>query len=56
ELSLEELKKYWPAIEVDVYEYLGAANVVSKYVTEGAAGPEQAKGQVAYWQKQLGQR
>jgi len=56
ELSLEELKKYWPAIEVDVYEYLGATNVVSKYVTEGAAGPEQAKGQLAYWQKQLGQR
>ncbi|MHC4150312.1 MAG: argininosuccinate lyase [Planctomycetota bacterium] len=56
ELTLEELKKYWPAIEVDVYEYLGAANVVTKYVTEGAAGPEQAKGQVAYWQKQLGQR
>jgi len=39
-----------------VYEHLGAACVAGKYVTEGSAGPTQAKGQVAYWNKQLGQR
>jgi len=39
-----------------VYENFGAANVVKKYVTEGAAGPQQAKRQVAYWNEQLGRR
>ena len=56
ELSLEELQKYSPLIEKDVYENLGATNVADKYVTEGSAGPKQAKEQIAYWNKQLGQR
>jgi argininosuccinate lyase len=56
ELSLDELKKHSASIETDVYENLGAVNVVKKYVTEGAAGPKQAKEQVAYWNKQLAQR
>jgi len=56
ELGLDEFKKYSPAIEPDVYERLGAANVVSKYVTDGAAGPKQAKEQIAYWNGQLAQR
>ena len=56
ELGLDEFKKYSASIEKDVYEHLGAANVVKKYVTEGAAGPEQAKRQVAYWNKQFEQR
>jgi argininosuccinate lyase len=56
ELGLDEFKKYSPAIEADVYEQLGAAKVVSKYVTEGSAGPKQAKEQIAYWNGQLAQR
>ena len=56
ELSLDELRKYSTFIEKDVYENLGVENVVSKYVAEGAAGPEQAKRQIAYWNKQLSQR
>jgi argininosuccinate lyase len=56
ELELDELKKYSTAIEEDVYESLGAENVVSKYITEGAAGPKQAREQIAYWKKQLAQR
>lgn len=56
ELVLDEFKQHCSAIETDVYEHLGAANVVSKYVTEGAAGPKQAKEQIAYWNKQLSQR
>ncbi len=56
ELNLDEFEKYSSAIEKDVYESLGAANVVKKYITEGAAGPEQAKRQIAYWNKQLEQR
>jgi len=56
ELSLDEFKKHSPAIEADVYESIGAAKVVSKYVTEGASGTKQAKEQIAYWQKQLAER
>jgi len=56
ELSLDELRKYSTFIEKDVYGNLGAENVVSRYVTEGAAGPDQAKRQIAYWNKQLAQR
>ena len=56
ELSLDELQKYSASIETDVYENLGAAGVADKYVTEGSAGPKQAKEQIEYWNKQLGQR
>ena len=53
DLSLDEFKKYSPLVEEDVYKSIGAANVVAKYATEGAAGPKQAKEQIAYWKKQL---
>ncbi|MHC4571563.1 MAG: argininosuccinate lyase [Planctomycetota bacterium] len=56
ELGLDEFKKHCPAIEADVYESIGTANVVSKYATEGAAGTKQAKEQIAYWNKQLAER
>jgi len=56
ELSLDELQKYSASIETDVYENLGARGVADKYVTAGSAGPKQAKEQIAYWNKQLGQR
>ena len=56
ELGLDELQKYSASIETDVYESLGAAGVADKYVVEGSAGPKQAKEQIAYWNKQLGQR
>jgi len=56
ELTLDEFKQQCTAIEADVYDSLGAAKVVDKYVTEGAAGPKQAKRQIEYWTKQLGQR
>jgi len=56
ELDLDEFKKYSALIEPDVYENLGAAKVVGKYVTEGAAGPKQAKEQIAYWTSELDAR
>jgi argininosuccinate lyase len=55
-LELSDLKKYSQAIEADVYKSLGAANVVARYATEGAAGPKQAKEQIGYWRKQLAKR
>jgi len=56
ELGLDELNKYCELIEKDVYGWLGAANVVSKYATKGAAGPKQSKEQIEWWLKQLGRR
>ncbi len=56
ELSLDEFKKYSALIETDVYESIGAANIVNKYATEGAAGISQAKEQIAYWNGQLAGR
>jgi argininosuccinate lyase len=56
ELGLDELQKYSASIETDVYESLGAAGIADKYIVEGSAGPKQAKEQIAYWNKQLGQR
>ncbi len=56
ELGLDEMKQSCNVIETDIYEYLGAVNVANKYITEGAAGPNQAKRQIAYWTKQLEQR
>jgi argininosuccinate lyase len=56
ELSLDEFGKFSSLIDKDIYKSIGAANVVAKYVTEGAAGPKQAKEQITYWNKQLAQR
>jgi len=52
ELALDEFQKYSASIEADVYESLGAVNVAGK----GSAGPKQAKEQIEYWNRQLGQR
>lgn len=56
EVTPDEFKRHCGAIEKDVYEHLGAGKVVSKYVTEGAAGVKQAKEQIAYWNKRLSER
>jgi len=55
-VELSDFKEYSTAIEADVYKSLGAANVVARYVTEGSAGPKQAKQQIAWWNKQLSKR
>jgi argininosuccinate lyase len=55
-LALDEFRKYSNPIEPDVYGHLGAVNVAGKYVTEGSAGPKQAKEQIEYWNRHLGQR
>jgi argininosuccinate lyase len=56
DVELDDLKKYSPVIERDVYRFLGAANVVARYVTEGSAGTKQAKQSIAFWKKQLAKR
>jgi len=56
ELSLDQLKEYSPVIDSDVYGYLGARNVVRRYVSVGAGGPEQARQQIEFWKKHLKER
>ncbi len=56
ELDLSELRQHCSSIDSDVYESLGAVNIADKYITAGAAGPAQAREQIAYWTKQLDQR
>jgi len=53
QLSVEEFQAYASAIGADVYDRLGAANVVKRYTSAGAAGPEQARQQLAFWKKHL---
>ncbi len=53
QLSMEELKAHSAVIDVDVYDYLGAANVVRRYVSAGAAGPEQVRQQLTFWERHL---
>ncbi|HSW00142.1 MAG TPA: argininosuccinate lyase [Sedimentisphaerales bacterium] len=53
QLPLEEFKERSLAIGEDVYESLGAGNVVRRYVSAGAAGPEQVRQQLAFWEKHL---
>ncbi len=53
QLSLEEFQASSSVIDRDVYEHLGAANVVRRYASAGAAGPEQARRQLAFWEKHL---
>ena len=56
QLGLDELKTHCSAIEQDVYDTLGPANVAAGYVTKGAGGPAQAREQIAHWKEYLGQR
>jgi argininosuccinate lyase len=48
-LGLEELRKASDAIGQDVFEHLGAGNVVARYASEGAAGKAQLAAQLEYW-------
>lgn len=56
QLTLEEFKQFSPAIDDDVYESLGASNVVKQYATIGAAGIKQTKEQIEFWDKHLQKR
>ncbi len=53
ELGLDRLKESCSAIDADVYDYLDNRKIIQNYATDGAAGPNQAGRQIAYWKKQL---
>ena len=56
QLSLAEFQECSSAIDADVYDSLGAVNVVRRYISAGAAGPEQAQQQLTFWQKHLAEQ
>ena len=56
DLSPAEFQAGSPAIEEDVYDYLGAENVVKRYMSAGAAGPDQARQQIDFWKRHLEKR
>ncbi len=53
ELSIEQFKAACDKIEEDVFGILDPAGVCRSYQTKGAAGPENAKAQIAYWKDKL---
>ena len=53
ELTLEEFHVANKKIEKDVFDSLGAANVVKEYTSTGAAGASQAKERIAFWKSEL---
>lgn len=54
ELAPEDFQAVCGRIGADVYEYLGAANVVARYRSEGNAGPASAAEQIKFWKTRLG--
>lgn len=56
DLTIAEFQKVSPAIKKDVYNSLGAENVVDRYVTQGSGGFKQAKEQINHWNKVLDKR
>lgn len=55
-LSVEQFKKHCELIDDEVYNWLGADNVVGKYVTAGAGGRGQCREQIKYWVDCLAKR
>ncbi|MFW6133642.1 MAG: argininosuccinate lyase [Planctomycetota bacterium] len=53
ELPLEELRAASDAVDSDVYQHLGAANVVKRYAPDGAAGAKQLRKQLRFWRRKL---
>ncbi len=54
DLTLDEFQAASDKIEGDVFECLGARNVVARYQSAGAAGGEPLKKQLAEWKERLG--
>ncbi|MFP4104890.1 MAG: argininosuccinate lyase [Phycisphaerae bacterium] len=54
EMSLEDLQGGCDRIEQDVFDTLGAVNVVKRYAPDGAGGKQQLDKQISYWNQRLG--
>ena len=56
DLSLEVFQEACARIGKDVYDYLGAGNVIRRYCSAGNAGPESSAIQIRHWRKKIGPR
>jgi argininosuccinate lyase len=54
-MPIDAFKAVCDKIESDVFNYLGANNVVARYVSEGNAGPKSAEQQIKFWKNELAQ-
>ncbi len=54
ELKLDAFTAVCAKIEKDVYNVLGAKNVIKRYRSEGASGPVHTKKRIRQWKKSLG--
>jgi argininosuccinate lyase len=54
DLPIETFREGSDRIEPDVYEYLGSEGVIRRYRSEGSAGIDSTREQIAYWQDHLG--
>ncbi|MEM6458854.1 MAG: argininosuccinate lyase [Planctomycetota bacterium] len=54
-LTLDEMRAECDAISQDVYDWLGAENVVKRYQTAGNAGVSGFEAQLAAWKERLGE-
>ena len=50
---LAGFQKVCAKIDKDVYDYLGAENVVNRYRSAGSAGPKSTRQQIAFWKKKI---
>ncbi len=55
DLPLEAFQKTCSAVEQDVYDYLGPANIIARYASDGSAGTRSARQQIRFWKTKLGQ-
>ncbi|MBI4581166.1 MAG: argininosuccinate lyase [Planctomycetes bacterium] len=53
DLKLAAFQAACDRIERDVYDYLGAGNVVARYRSEGSGGPRATRKQIEYWKRIL---
>ncbi|GIW93308.1 MAG: argininosuccinate lyase [Pirellulaceae bacterium] len=54
QLPLEELRSIHPAVDEDVYQFLGPKRAVQAYVSYGSSAPAEVAAQEARWRKHLG--
>lgn len=53
ELSLEEFKAINPAIDEEVYKFLGVENAIKNFKSYGSSGQERVAEQLQFWREQL---
>lgn len=54
ELPLQRLQDACGSIDDDVFQHLGAGQVVKRYSPDGSAGAKQLRKQLSFWQRKLG--